>query len=250
MPATACVACVPVTGAAGGADVELLEHVGVLPELRRDLHDHMVLLRAERVVDRRDLGLRKRIAQRVVDLASVRPRREAAVAIDDQVGLQPAGLQVRVHVGRLPVCPAAPCAASADQARSSARSSPSSVYWYCELAERPPPAPDVLHRLQEGLHAGDLGELRAQAGDDLVGRFRALRQRLERDVRLASRRRRRSARSRRRPRCLSRADGRVLLDDVDDLLQLALHQLEERWRRRGCRRAAGRCPAAERIPWE
>ena len=61
-------------GAARGADVDVAQRFGALPELRRHLHDHVVLVQV--VVDRRDLALAEGVVQRVVDLAS-RSRRAA-----------------------------------------------------------------------------------------------------------------------------------------------------------------------------
>src|SRR6202000_1425754 len=43
--------------AASGADVQTLENLRVLPELRRDFHHDVILLWTERVIDRRYLRL-------------------------------------------------------------------------------------------------------------------------------------------------------------------------------------------------
>src|SRR5262249_30324225 len=67
------------------AHVELLENLGVLPELRRDLHDDVILLRTEGVVDGRDLCLCERIAERIVYLTCRETETRGRIAIHDQV---------------------------------------------------------------------------------------------------------------------------------------------------------------------
>ncbi len=59
----------------------------------------MILLRTERIVDVRHLRLRERIAERIVDLNFRQPQARRAVAIHDQIRLQPSGLQIGVHIG-------------------------------------------------------------------------------------------------------------------------------------------------------
>ena len=90
------------------------------------------------------------------------------VAVDVDVELQARGLLVGGDVLELGQLLAARRAPSAPTCASSSRSASSSVYWYCVRLERPPML-HVLHRLQVERDPLDLGELRAQAGDDLVG---------------------------------------------------------------------------------
>ena len=101
VPATAWVACVPLTAPPEVLDVELFQHVGMLPKLGRHFHDDVVLLRAEGIVDRRDLRLREGIPQRIVDLNFAQAQTRRGVAVDDQIGLEPARLHVGIHIGEL-----------------------------------------------------------------------------------------------------------------------------------------------------
>ncbi len=73
--------------AAGGADIDVLQRFGALPELGRDLHHHMVLV--EVLVDGRDLALAEGIVERVVDLADVDAEARRGRAVDVQLHLQP-----------------------------------------------------------------------------------------------------------------------------------------------------------------
>ncbi len=84
-----------------GADIQVLENLRVLPELRRHFHDDMILLRTEGIVDGGDLRLGKGVAQRIVDLNLRQAQARGAVAIHDQVGLETAGLQIGIHIGDL-----------------------------------------------------------------------------------------------------------------------------------------------------
>ena len=71
---------------AGGRDVEIAERAGVLPVLRSDLHDDMVLIL--RAVDDGDLALAERVVQRVVDGVQRQAKPLRGIAVDDDVGLE------------------------------------------------------------------------------------------------------------------------------------------------------------------
>ena len=82
--------------AARGADIDVLQRLRALPELRRHLHHDMILV--EIVVDRRDLALAEGVVERVVDLrrGDAEPRRRGAV--DREFDLQPLVLAVGIDV--------------------------------------------------------------------------------------------------------------------------------------------------------
>ena len=99
MPATACVNCVPDAAPPAVLTYSSLRISGFCQILRRHFHDHVVLLRTERIVDGGDLRLGKGIAQRIVDLYLRKSQARGTVAIHDQIGLQTAGLQIGIHIG-------------------------------------------------------------------------------------------------------------------------------------------------------
>ncbi len=84
--------------AAGGADIDVLQRLRILPVGRRDLHDHVILV--ARDIDGRDLALAEGVIQRVVDLADGDAEAGGGVAIDDEIGLQGPVLLVAVDVGQ------------------------------------------------------------------------------------------------------------------------------------------------------
>src|SRR5205085_8653794 len=86
-------------GAAGGADKDAVKRAGALPELRRDLHDDMVLV--ARSVDRRDLPLAKGVVERVIDLRYREAEASRGRAIDDQIAFEPLLLLVGIDFGQL-----------------------------------------------------------------------------------------------------------------------------------------------------
>ena len=59
-------------GAAGGADIEFIQHVGRLPETRRHLHHHMILV--QRIIDGRYRTLAECIIQIIIDLIHRQPQ--------------------------------------------------------------------------------------------------------------------------------------------------------------------------------
>ena len=200
-----------------------------LPELRRDLHDHVVLLRTEGIVDGRDLRLREAVPQRIVDLPLREPDSGRAVPVDDQIGLEPSGLQVSVHIGDLRevlereaqlLRPAAQLVQVVAEQR---------VLIFRVGGAPAAAAADVLRGLQVGGNPGDSCELGSQPLDDLVRRGAALRPGFERHTDAAARSAVSSepAAAHRSHHALNR---RILLDDARDLLQLALHQLKGRER--------------------
>ncbi len=55
--------------AARGADIDVAQRLRALPEFRRHLHDHLVLVLV--LVDGRDLALAEGVVQRIVHLGDV-----------------------------------------------------------------------------------------------------------------------------------------------------------------------------------
>ena len=124
--------------AAGGAHIELVQHFRMHHELGLQAHHDVVLLRTVGVVDRRHLGLREGVSERAVDLALGSPSREAASRLTTRSVSSPPGCRsVSTSVTSGTSCRAT--RSFCDQVRSSFRSSPRRVYWYSELAPRPPP---------------------------------------------------------------------------------------------------------------
>jgi ribosomal 50S subunit-recycling heat shock protein len=176
----------------------------VLPELGRDLHHDVILLRTVRVVDRRYLRLCEGISQRVVDLAGRQPQSSRAVAIDDQIRFQAARLQITVHIGqfgdvlqRVAQLVRPRCAVPSDHLPAACTDIPS---WRSAH-----PTAKILCRLQKRRHPVILHQLRPQPLHDAIGRRIPLRQWLQRHADLcrsgtaAERVRRLHPRS--RPRC-------------------------------------------------
>jgi hypothetical protein len=85
--------------ASAGADIDLVQRLRVLPEFRRHLHDHVVLIL--RRIDRRYLALAEGVVQRIVDLADGQPEPRRSRAVDDEVALQPLLLLIEIDVGQL-----------------------------------------------------------------------------------------------------------------------------------------------------
>ncbi len=170
------------------------------------------------IVDGRYLALTECVVERVVDLGDRDPKTRCGFAVDRDVGLESSVLLVAVDVGE-----------------------PRHLLQFGKNFRRPgvefldgvglkgklilrirgaAAAPDVLDRLQEQRRARDLGKFAAQSPDHQVRRYLALAQRLERHEDEAA-------------IGLPAAgeadhgiDGRILLDDRDELLQLLPHQLE------------------------
>ena len=72
--------------AAAGRQIDVLQPFRVLPERRRGLHDHVVLVQLR--VHRRDLTLAERVVERAIDRADRQAQPRRLVAIDDDVLLQ------------------------------------------------------------------------------------------------------------------------------------------------------------------
>ena len=83
--------------AGAGVDVNVVERLRVLPELRRDFHHHVILV--ERGVHRRDLGLAEGAVESGIHQLGCDSEPGRRLAVIDQPGLQAAILLVRVHVG-------------------------------------------------------------------------------------------------------------------------------------------------------
>ncbi len=211
-------------GPARGADVQLLQDVRRLHEFRRDLHDHVVLLGVERVVDCGHLRLREGAAQCAVDETLVESQAVGRIAIDDQVRFQPTRLQVGIDIGDLfhvlqrdadLLGPVAQLGEIVSQER--------------ELILRvgtasATTAAEILLRLEESVDPWNSQQLRAQACDHAVGGVRSFGKGFEAHTQLrhgavavAAANRAHHARYR-----------WVLLNDPDNLLQLAFHRLEGR----------------------
>ena len=84
--------------AAGGAQVNILQSLGRLLELRRDFHDHVVLV--ERTVHGGDLPLSEGVVERIVDVLRGYTQPAGGVAIDHQLRLQSLILLVGIHVAQ------------------------------------------------------------------------------------------------------------------------------------------------------
>jgi hypothetical protein len=223
VPATACVDCVPET-APPEAHIEVLQGIRVLPELGRHFHDDMILLRTEGVEDVRDLSLRKRVAQRIVDLNLREPKPRRAVAVHDEIGFQAAGLQIGIHVGDF-----------RHALKRGAQLLRPGLQLGQVIAEQGPlilgvgrssSAANVLHGLQISRNARDSVQLRPQSRDDAIRGDAPFGQGLERDGDVGAR----GAAGRAEAAAAhGSGDGfhrRVRLNDGRDFLQLALHQLE------------------------
>ncbi len=81
---------------AGGRDVEFVERARILPVARRDLHDDMILVL--RAIDDRNLPLAERVVECVVDRIQGEAQAHRRVAVDGDVGLEPALLLVGIDV--------------------------------------------------------------------------------------------------------------------------------------------------------
>ena len=119
-----------------GTDVDILERVGTLLELRSDLHHHVILV--ESLVHRGDLPLAKGVVERVVDGLRSDAQAAGRVAVDHQAGLQAVVLQIAVHILKLRdrlqflLHHGRP----GEQVLAGCRLA--SVYWNCALPARPP----------------------------------------------------------------------------------------------------------------
>ena len=144
--------------------------------MRRDLHHHVILV--ERVVDRRDLALAEGVVERVVDRGGIQLQPRGGVAVDGEIDLQAVLLLVGVDVGQ--------CRHVLQRVGELRR--PLVELRHVSRLQRvlilgvalAPADADVLHRLQEQPRAGDLVQLRPQAGDHLVRGDLALGLRLSR----------------------------------------------------------------------
>ena len=161
---------------AGRADIDVLQPFGVLPPLRRHLHDDVILV--ERVVDGRNLALPERVVERRRDGAGRDTEPARGVAIDGDVHLQSALLLIGIDVG--------------DDRRIVAQRLHDLRRPGIEVGQRIGPQrvlverialaaadPDVLDWCHEERRARHLRELGAQAGDHLIGRCVALLERLQ-----------------------------------------------------------------------
>src|ERR1700734_2684604 len=84
--------------AEGRPQVNILQRIGGLLELRRDLHDHVILV--ERTVNGRDLPLSEGIVKRIINVLRGDAQPAGGVAVDHQLGLQSAILLVGIHVAQ------------------------------------------------------------------------------------------------------------------------------------------------------
>ena len=161
--------------AIGTGDVEGVQRLGVLPELRCHFHHDAILI--ETRVHRRDLALTERVVQRLINRASADTQPRGRVPVDDDAGLQSAVLLVAVDVGddRLALqacqqagCPAVQCIEVVSLQRVLILSVGTTS------ADT-----DVLSGLKD--HGGSriVGKLRPDARDHLIGRDLTLRERLQ-----------------------------------------------------------------------
>ena len=79
------------------ADIDVVQGRGILPELRRDFHHHVVLI--QRRVHGGDLRLSKCVVKSVVNHLRRDAQARRRVAVVNQRGLQAAVLLIGIHVG-------------------------------------------------------------------------------------------------------------------------------------------------------
>ncbi len=79
------------------ADIDVIQRCGILPELRRDLHHHVILI--QRRVHGGDLRLPERFVQSVVNHLRRDAQARRGIAIVNQRSLQSAVLLIGVDVG-------------------------------------------------------------------------------------------------------------------------------------------------------
>ena len=84
--------------AAAGAQVNILQRLSGLLILRRNFHDHMVLI--QRPVHGRDLALSESIIERVIDVLGRNSQPAGRVTIDHQLRLQSFILLVSIYVAQ------------------------------------------------------------------------------------------------------------------------------------------------------
>ena len=77
----------------------MIEAVGILLELGIHLHHHVVLVDA--LIHGGDLALAKGVVEDAIDGLGGDPQAAGGIAVDDQTGLQPAILQVAIHIAQL-----------------------------------------------------------------------------------------------------------------------------------------------------
>ena len=187
-----------------------------MPELRRRLHDHAVLV--ELAIDGRDDRLAEGEVERRVDLARPEAQARRGLAVDDERGLQAAHFLVARDVGDL-----GDGAQLALEARRPGAQLLDVVGEQGELVVRVAAAPAGAHveRLrEEELRARFLRELGAQARDHRLGGHLAHLERLELDEHEAA-----------VPLAAAGEAGDVLdrrvgAHDADEGLHLAAHRLE------------------------
>ncbi len=187
----------------------------------------MVLLGAVRVVDRRNLRLGKRIAQRAVDLTLRQTQPGGTVPIDDQVGFQSTRLQIRVDVGDFRhvlqgraqlLRPAAQLGQIVAQQR----------VLIFRIGRAAAATAEILLGLQEGHDSRGLVHLRPQPIDHLVRGGLAFREGFERHAQLCTGAAVVAEVAATAHRAADAFDRRILLDDRGDLLQLRLHRRKGR----------------------
>ena len=202
-------------GAAGGADIDVLQRLGRLPVARRHLHDDMVLVL--RAVDGRDLALAECVIQRVVDLAGADAQPACGGAVDHQVGFQALLLLVGIDVAQHRVV-----LQRGQQLRRPFVQHGGAVGLQGVLVggvALPAADADVLDRHQEQPGARHHRQFAAQPGDHLVDAG-ALRQRFQGDEDLAGIGLTAATAAARAGETDHVLHGRIVLHDIHQLRQL------------------------------
>ena len=200
----------------GGAHINIVERFGTLPEFRRRLHYHPVLI--QRVVDRRYLPLPEQVIERGVDHSRRNAQPGGRVTVDDKRRLDALVFLIRIHIdefGQLAERPPHP-RFPGPQLLEIVGLKRELVLRIC----RPPAHANVLHRHQEQAGAGFADEFATQPAHHLIGRNFPFLERFEgheheRAVALAPARVRDHG-----------FDRRILTHDGDEVGHLEAHRLE------------------------
>ena len=155
-------------------DIDIVQSLGALPELRRHLHHHMVLI--ERRVHRRYLALPKGVVQSVIDQLRRDSHPRGGLAVIIERGLQAAVLLVgatSVSSGSFCICWSSTGPPLVQISKVVALNRV--LVFGCS---EPAAATEILHRLQEQRRPGD-GQLGPQTVDHLAGAELALFERLQ-----------------------------------------------------------------------
>ena len=151
--------------AAGGAQINILQRLGRLLELRRDFHDHVVLV--ERTVHGGNLPLPEGVVERVINILRRNSQPAGGVAVNHQLRLQSFILLVSIYVAQF-----RQAAHFLQQQRTPVIEFIQVLALYRVLVLRLPVAPanrQVLLRLQEQRGSRNHRKFTPQSIDHIVG---------------------------------------------------------------------------------